>query len=441
MHNFWSSVFCGFFLLLAGQLIAQPKDNSPYSRLGLGDPVPQAYSANLGMAGLSAAFNNPYHLNLRNPASLGFLQTTSFEAGLYAKYASLDGGNDGSAGVWSGNLQYLALGFPMSNPINQALERKKKTFNWSMAIALQPYTSVGYDIQTTDVVPAFDTTINIFEGTGGSSRLVWANGFRYKELSLGFSAGYLFGKITNSRRVFFQDLGIAYQDDFEDEISIRAWTLDLGAQYRLWLKKAEETPTRGDKSITFGIFGNLAQSFKTNSSKLYVGVNGSYPDLDTLVIENDVEGSGVLPSTINFGLMYESFQKLKLGVDVNLENWSAYENDAKPEVLSNTYRIAIGGEYIPDITSYNSYAKKMRYRFGGFYGTDARSFNSTLTSYGVTLGVGLPVILQRGQTSFVNLALEAGQFGSAEFIRETYVKMTLGFTLNDNSWFYKRKFD
>ncbi|MBR9920404.1 MAG: hypothetical protein GYB31_06150 [Bacteroidetes bacterium] len=440
MRNLWSSLLCSFFLLLTCQMMAQPKDNSPYSRLGLGDPVPQVYAANQGMAGLSAAWHNPYHMNLSNPASLGFLNTTDFEAGVYAKYASLSGGNE-AADIWSGNLQYLGLGFPMSNPINDVLERRDRDFSWGMGFALQPFSSVGYDIQTTEVVPAFDTTINIFEGTGGTYRLMWGNGIRYKDLAVGISAGYFFGKLTNSRRVFFQDLGVAYQNDFEDDISLRGWTWDLGAQYRLWLKKAEDEPGRGDKSITFGIFGNLAHPFKTNSSKLYAGVNGSYSDIDTILYETDAPGTGMLPSSLNAGFMYESFQKLKIGAEIDLTQWEQYENTAKPETLSNTWRLALGGEYIPDITSYNNYGKRIRYRFGGFYGTDARSFNSTLTSYGVTFGMGFPVILQRGQTSFVNAALEAGRFGSEEFIRETYVKLTLGFTLNDNGWFYKRKFD
>ena len=122
--------------------------------------------------------------------------------------------------------------------------------------------------------------------------------------------------------------------------------------------------------------------------------------------------------------------------------WSKYENEAKPENLSDTWRFAVGGEFIPDAASYNSYARRMRYRAGFFYGTDARSdsFNKQLTNYGVTLGLGFPIILPRQQKSFVNLALEIGQFGTENSLRETYGKLTLGFTLNDDSWFFKRKF-
>jgi hypothetical protein len=41
------------------------------------------------------------------------------------------------------------------------------------------------------------------------------------------------------------------------------------------------------------------------------------------------------------------------------------------------------------------------------------------------------------------MALKVGQRGTldAGLIRENYVNFTLGFSLNDNSWFYKRVFE
>ena len=59
----------------------------------------------------------------------------------------------------------------------------------------------------------------------------------------------------------------------------------------------------------------------------------------------------------------------------------------------------------------------------------------------MTLGFGLPVVLPRQQLSFINFAVEAGQFGLADQLRENYVKIQVGFTLNDNTWFFKRKFN
>jgi len=108
--------------------------------------------------------------------------------------------------------------------------------------------------------------------------------------------------------------------------------------------------------------------------------------------------------------------------------------------LEDTRRLAFGMEYIPDLFSYNNYWQRVRYRFGGYYRTDPRTVNgSQITDVGVTLGFGFPVILPRQQTSFINLALEGGSLGTTSALSELYIRMTLGFTLNDNSWFFKRK--
>ena len=129
--------------------------------------------------------------------------------------------------------------------------------------------------------------------------------------------------------------------------------------------------------------------------------------------------------------------------ELHLYNWGEYINEAKPDSsLSDTWRLKAGVEWIPDYQSYNNYFKRMRYRFGFYYGLDPRSFEGEqLKEYGVSLGFGFPIIMSRQRISFVNLAVEAGQFGLSDTLRETFVKMTLGFTLNDNTWFFKRKFN
>ena len=84
-------------LLFCGQLSAQiesssdvinPTINSPFSRFGLGDFMDQYFAASAAMAGLRAAYQDPYHMNLDNPASLASLRATSFEVGLGARYSS-----------------------------------------------------------------------------------------------------------------------------------------------------------------------------------------------------------------------------------------------------------------------------------------------------------------------------------------------------------------
>ncbi|MEM1218044.1 MAG: hypothetical protein AAGH79_04000 [Bacteroidota bacterium] len=444
MPRIWHRIFCAI-LLVGVSVTAQgqdAQDNSPYSRLGLGDLVNQQFAANLGMGGLTAAFADRYHTNIVNPASLASLKSTAFEVGLYAKYANLNAGAE-SVGVWSGNLNYLSLAFPIRNQINQVLDRKTAALQWGMAFTLIPFTNVGYDVETAEETDELGTTLNSFQGSGGTYKLLWGNGISYKDFSFGVNLGYLFGKITNERRVAFSDIGISYENLFNDEMSVSGWTWNLGVQYKYSFKKGLKEGEEPTKSLIIGVYGNSMNTINTNTSRFYVADNPFYPAIftDTLVNDNEVLDQATLPAQFAVGVMYEEFEKFRLGAEYTLTQWSNYDNPAKPEQLTDAYRLAIGGEFIPNINSYNRYAAKIRYRLGGFFETDPRSFNTSLTNYGVTFGVGLPVIMTRGRTSFVNFAVEAGQFGSADNLRETYARMTLGFTLNDNSWFFKRKFN
>ncbi len=424
----------------------QPKSNSPYSRFGLGDLSDQYFAASGGMGGLGAAFYDPFHINLLNPASLAQLQATAFEIGMFAKYSGLKDG-DKSDDLWSGNLNYLALAFPLKNTINQALDRSKSPWGIGMGFALLPYSTVGYDIRSTTVDPNYGTTSNVLKGTGGAYRVQWGTGVRYKSFALGANAAYQFGKLTNSRLITFDSLDNAFLTDFLDETSLNGFVFNVGVQYTLEFKKAGTNGTqvpRGERLI-FGAYAGNGGDFTTNSSKLYQRVNiTDYSLLDTILQEVGREQKGTMPSEFSVGMTYEKINKLRIGAEYSSSAWSNYRNESKPENLLNTWRIAAGVEYIPDIISYNKYSRRVRYRAGAFYSLDPRSISGEqLKRYGVTLGFGLPIILPRQQTSFVNIALEAGRFGLSgdTGLRETYAKATFGFTLNDNTWFFKRKFN
>jgi len=424
----------------------QPKINSPYSRFGLGDLNDQYFAASGGMAGLSAAFYDHSHINLLNPASLAQLQNTAFEVGMFGKYSKLKDG-DNTDEIWSGNLNYLALAFPLKNAINEALDRSRSPWGVGMGFALLPYSNVGYDIESITTNPDYGTTSNTLKGSGGTYRIQWGTGVRYKQFSVGVNAGYQFGKLINSRLVTFDSLDNSFSTDFLDEISVSGFVLNVGVQYTHEFKKAGPNGTtvpKGERLI-FGAYTSNGGNFKTNSSKLYQRVNiVDYVLLDTILQESGRRQEGTMPSEFSVGIMYEKVNKLRIGAEYSGATWSNYRNEAKPENLLDTWRVAAGVEYIPDIISYNKYSRRIRYRAGAFYSLDPRSISGEqLTRYGVTLGFGLPIILPRQQTSFVNFAIEAGQFGLTgdTGLRETYAKATIGFTLNDNTWFFKRKFN
>ncbi|MFT6319848.1 MAG: hypothetical protein ACJAT4_000765 [Granulosicoccus sp.] len=456
MSNFWNKTLLGFAIFLATALtaFAQPKDNSPYSRLGIGDLTDQFFAAQGGMGGLGAAFYDDYHMNIANPASLARLREAAFEVGLYSEYNVLTDatGQNEQLKTWNGNLRYLSLGFPLKNPINEVLDQKKKKIRWGMNFTLLPYSNVNYNIQTLTDQTIGDTLTSVNfsnQGSGGTYKIMWGNAVNIKNFSAGINLGYFFGKIENDKIVTFPDIQFSNDNFFTDDFLVGGFTWNLGVQYDHVLATKEDSNVPIE-FITIGLSGNSRNKFNLTRNRFWSTRNSTIGTLDTILSvsgSETTENTGYLPGEVAIGVMYTKVNKMRFGVDFKFQSWSEYINDLVAAADSdrdnvNVWRLGIGGEYVPDARSYNKYLKKVRYRFGAFYSKDPRSIQDDhLLKYGATVGFGLPVILPQGKKSFVNLAFELGQIGLADALTRTYFKINLGFTLNDNTWFFKRKFN
>lgn len=421
----------------------RPKANSPYSRFGLGNLVDQHFSMAGAMGGLGQTMVDPYHFNHINPASLAFLVNTVFEVGTNVQWNKLEENNQ-SQTYWSGNLNYFGLAMPLKNSINRTLDKDNSPWAFGMAFSLMPFSEAGYYLETIETDPVAGEVRNILKGSGGTYKFRWGNAVRYKSLSLGANLNYHFGKLTYNRRLELADLTARYDTELQDEFNVSGFVWEFGALYALLFKKkdsAGEKVPSGNR-ILFGLTYNNSYDFNTNSGYYYFRENIQYADQDTISYQDDISGSGVMPASFGVGISFEQANKLKIGAEYTATTWSNYSNSAKPESLQDASRVAVGIEYIPDYQSYNNYLKRMRYRLGGFYRTDPRTVNGdALQQYALTFGIGMPVVLPRQQLSFINIALEAGQFGLANVLKENYFKIQVGFTLNDNTWFFKRKFN
>ena len=329
-----------------------------------------------------------------------------------------------------------------------ALDRDESPWDFGMNFALLPYTQVEYDITVQEEDEGYILATNRLKGDGGTYRLQWSNGVKYKGFSAGASLQYNFGNMINNRRVEFDSLQHSFDTEFLDETRVSGISWNFGLMFTHDFKEKND---KGDlvpsgKRLIFGMQGHSANGINTKSSNLYTRSNfTSYspnPVIDTLSNVADLKQKLTLPAEFTFGVTYEEINKLKLGVEYGLGQWSQYENPAKPENLLNSGRFAVGLEYLPDATSYNSYTKKMYYRAGFFTGTDPRAIDGEqLKQTGISIGVGFPIFMPRQQLSFFDLSLELGRIGVKDVIRENYAKLTFGFTLNDNTWFFKRKFN
>ena len=153
-------ITCDFDLFIVTGF-AQPKDNSPYSRFGIGDLADNNFTA-VRSSGMSGTFQSPTQINIVNPASYGFINTTIFDLGFYSKFSTLKTGTN-SASVVGGNLDFISLAMPLLNPINDLLEKKERKYDLGLNFTLMPNSTVGFNIKSTSEEPEIGTVKRIYQ--------------------------------------------------------------------------------------------------------------------------------------------------------------------------------------------------------------------------------------------------------------------------------------
>jgi len=428
-------------------IYGQQTENSPYSRFGLGEIADNNFNHLRQMGGLGASFIDAYHINIVNPASYSFLSATAFDVGLFAKYSSYSD-NAQTSRLWSGNLEYLALAFPLKNPINEIYDGVKQKYKLGMAFALMPHSNVSYNILSTNIDPNLGQIERNYIGTGGTYKFMWGNSIKYKDISFGVNLGYLFGKTTYQKNLNFIEQPNSYNNRFSSDYNVNGFLWNAGLMYTKILnqKAIEKNRVLPAKRISLGIHGNSANGFNTTSNVLEIGEQ-RLPNLTNRdTIQNQIEqaGKGKLPAELGLGMTYYSGEKYSIGVNYHYSNWASYFNDANKEIvgsLANASKISLGGYYRPNYKSFDNFFERVYYRYGVFYQLDPREINGQkLNEYGFSVGLGMPFVFQR-KISNVNLGAQFGQRGTNLPISEKYVKISLGVTFNDDEWFLKRKYN
>lgn len=441
-------VFTSFFLSLTIVMIAQRVYNSPYSRFGIGDLNDGNTIAPRSMGGLSSSFVDPYNINAANPASLAHLYASSFEVGANATHTSQTDRFTTNS-FWNGNLDYLALSFPLSNALNDAYEGKVRNRKFGMSLGLYRKSNVGYNITAQDTLNGTGFVEKKFQGKGGTYNFVWGTGMKYKDFSIGVNLKYVFGNIEYSRVTSFVNYTLPYDNISSDRYFMSGLAYNIGGLYNTITNKTalKNKTTTVPNKLSIGFTLTPSTGFSTNSNRRVTAsqlFSGTTIDVDTISFERNVAGSGRLPFELSFGMNYSHQEKYGIGFEVGTSSWSNYFNDANYEKinsLNNTLHVSFGGYIRPDYKSYTNFFKRVQYRYGAYYRQDPRKIGETqLNSYGITTGLGLPFIYQR-KFSNVNLGLDVGRIGDGTPVKETYFKISAGISFNDDEWFIKRKYN
>ena len=420
------------------QEVPLPKFNSPYSRVGVGDLVPFAYAAQLGMGGIGQGYKHTHIASPSNPASLAALRYTSFQVGVGLDRSVLTDGQRENTNI-NGNLQYLSLAFPLQNQLNRVLDGEDSKWRNSMMFSLAPYSDVGYNVELVSDNEEFGQVVNRFRGSGGYYRLLWGNAVEYDKLRFGLNLSYLFGRTNNQQQVLPRAadstlIGASLLSD-TDALRARGVEAQFGVQYDWVLKRVDDFD---HNVLTLGASARLGATLRGEASRLITNQNLFFI-LDTLSFQLNESQEVKLPAQFGIGAYYRAGHGFNAGFDVSRTSWSNFRNSLRPfEALRDATRVAVGLEWTPNYQAYGKYFKRVQYRVGAYSNQDPRP--GVNPEVGFTAGLGLPIVRPREEISYVNLSLNAGRFGTEADINQRYVRLVVGFTLTDNSWFYKRRF-
>ncbi len=431
---------------------ASAQENSPYSRYGLGDIVPNQSIDARGMGGLSAGYvdydrrfdlRDQYPksqtVNFLNPASYSKLRITSFNLGFEVDNRTIRSNTEQRKfTVSNAIISYLQLGIP--------LNRKKQL---GLNFGLRPITRINYKIEKNQRLfypnspgSPSDSIQNLFEGSGGSYEVFAGLGKGFKNFSIGVNVGYFFGtKDYSTRKNFINDTVLYYKSNYQTKTSFGGLLVNAGLQYTIDFNKT----TR----MVIGAYGNLRQSFNASQDIIRetfnYDANGATFRVDSVDIKNGVQGKIEYPTNIGAGFVLEKQDKWMIGADFTTSSWSDYKYyGAKDTATQNSWMLHIGGQFTPDPFDPKSYWSRVTYRAGFNIGKDYITADGhDLPMLGITVGGGFPIRKNpyTNQYTYVNLAMEYGRRGNtSNVLSENTFRISLGFTLSD-LWFIKKKYD
>lgn len=483
----WLKYSVTFFLSLAVSVTAfgqiEPSANSPYSRFGVGNILPQNDLRSRSMSHTGMAIPHPDYISVENPALLSrakeqryvvkkgetlhaiaraFFITeeeliqankgldvdeieegdvliiplkkyTRWDASIGASYFNvLD--NDISQSSGTGFFNYFLYSFPISH---------KNT----VSVGINRFSSVNFRSTVEDTIAGTGEPVQYFDqGNGGLYQFYLADGYDIsRNLSAGLQLSYIFGNLE--RESFTQ---------FEDEV-FRTGSVLSTSYSGLQVKPALFYQMDISKRDTNGV---LLSARKLNFS---IGADFypvMYQDLDRSLQEQNILGNIVsdtliadedqnivFPPTFRAGLGLESPEKYSLGLDLEYTAWSAYTGYRGVE-FTNTFSVSAGGEYWlqPNQKRRRPWPLRAGVRFSKMlYILN----NSEIYERAFSIGTSIPVskaydgkVYKNIPFNKLNISIEAGQRGTTEngFLKEQFIRAFLGIIIND-VWFETRKID
>jgi len=373
------------------------------------------------MGGTSLAFQSATVANFANPASYIAYDSMSclFDVSFSYKNQTLTAESTQKGSTIY--FDYLALGFSVSRW-------------WKTSVGFQPFSTMSYTISSVENFDDTTSTTTSFLGDGGINEFYWGNAFKlFNNFSIGFNASYLFGQYAKSRSVESTNSFFVNSKTSSSNM-IKGFALNLGVQYFV--------PIKEKGKLGFGVIYTPAipvYSNAENQTITYWGTDYATLTIDTLFQSSELKIKHTMPQSIGGGISWSKGLQYFIGADFTWTNWANYAVKNVNDSLVNSYKIAIGGNYMPNPTG-SKYFSRMVFSLGANYEQMHLKLNDvSLTRMGVSAGLQFPV--KRSKTSF-GLVFEYGQMGTTEqgLIRENYFKATISIRAHE-LWYQRRELE
>jgi len=391
-----------FALLGCSAAWAQNNTHSPFSRYGYGelnDNVPGAYRA---LGGIGIGMRDGRVINPSQPASFTVVDSTTFMFDLAAS-GMWNGYTDatGTRNRGNGNLEYLTMQFPIWKQ------------HIGMSVGLIPYSVVGYDFTLTDSINSDYHYTCAYEGKGGVTQLYAGLSFNICDwFALGANMYYMWGDVTNSRGIGFDEISNTVSDI--TKIHVSDLRFRYGAQF---FHKFEK------QAFSVGAI------FEAKSA-----LNGTYNHFggpDTLAYQDTIPSD--LPMVWGVGAMYNYGGRFMISADYTRYCWSDVRYYDDIVRMQDRQKIAVGFEYTNNPNG-RRYIDHMPWRIGFSY-SDPYVNTIQGKEYMVSVGTAFP-LANIGTT--INTSLEYGHRGTKQQLSENYIRFTVNVSVREN-WFFKRR--
>ena len=413
------------FVLSTSFVVSQTNTGSPYSLNELGEINFLGNVSNLSMGGIDSAIDS-IEFNINNPSSLAKLKTTNYLIGTFYKSTGISNVNT-TDNINTANINYIAVGIP--------------TKRFGFGFGVLPYSSVGFNLQTTEEYnTANSINSRLFGAEGNINKAFVSIGFPLlKYLSLGASANYNFGKFNYEKFNLIENVNYGIFSNSSSEIS--GFTYNFSSNLSIPLKNDFTL------NLVYSFYPdgdldsyNIESLYTSNTSSITLESLGDFVDVD--LNSRGLENTKLpVPKKSIFSLGLEKKNSWFLGFQYESKLSSNFENvflDTQNVSYRDSNSLSIGGYIIPDSSSLISYWKRVVYRIG--IKNEKKSIivnNLPVNHFSLNLGLGLPI----AGLSKANLGLEIGKVGDNDsLVKENYFALRLGLSLND-VWFIKRKYN